>query len=202
MTNTVSSPDRLPRRLSLVNAIDGLTIRWRWFTWDVLLLWVFVAFWDGMTALFVKGIAQTAGSWSPWYQLANGPQLVLGTAFTYWVLSLCLNHTDVRCAAGRIDVVNGPLPWPGNRRVASSEVADVYLLKVPGGDGPTTYRVAYEDRAGLERFFLKGLPRLDQAEYLASALRSKLGFRSPLPPTRLARPQLLLHPWQPQPRQF
>lgn len=56
--------------------------------------------------------------------------LAAGVATLYAGLVLLVNQLEIRASKVRIEVVNGPLPWPGSTTVSLSELEQLYVHEV------------------------------------------------------------------------
>jgi hypothetical protein len=68
-----------------------------------------------------------------------GVWALLFVAFTYVVLALALNNTNVRVESGKLVVGNGPIPFGGGSSTDVREIEDVFVssYETPGARGLT-----------------------------------------------------------------
>lgn len=99
-----------------------------------------------------------------------------GIGITYYVIAASVNTTDVTISESLVEVASGPVPWLGDRSITVDQFTAVLVRERRGSRGARTYSVMYADRQRKERTLLKGLPRLDQAEFIADTIRDTLAL--------------------------
>jgi hypothetical protein len=101
-----------------------LRIHYRWFTPVYIFLAFFCVAWDGFL-IFWYSIA--LGTRAPWI-MAVFPivHVAVGLGLTYATLAGFLNSTTVEVGQGSISIRHFPLPWKGNRTLASDQVVQLH----------------------------------------------------------------------------
>ena len=124
-----------------------LTLTRRWYSHGLWALLAFCIFWDGFLAVWYaigirEVLAEKGGTVGPdWWAgliMLVFPvfHLALGVGLTYAVISGFVNRTVVRVAGGELSVWHGPLPWPGNQRLLTTDIQQLYCAEArrPAGD--------------------------------------------------------------------
>jgi hypothetical protein len=154
----------------------GLSVRWRWFGFEVLLLLVFTLFWDGVLISFAAGA--TEGFAHP-ERLLFGlvlPHVWVGFALSYYVLARFINTTAVTIEGGELAVRHAPLWWPGQRCVPARDVQQLFVLEKRGAKGSRSYELCAMMRDGMRRSLVPGLSDLAEARFLEVRLEQALGL--------------------------
>jgi hypothetical protein len=124
-----------------------LTLTRRWYSHGLWALLVFCIFWDGFLAVWYtigvrEMLSEKGGLGGPdvWVGLIMLVfpifHLALGIGLTYAVISGFVNRTVVHVAGGELSVWHGPLPWPGNQRLLTADIQQLYCAEArrPAGD--------------------------------------------------------------------
>ena len=173
-----SSTSTIPEGLDVLNTSDGLIIRKRWLSWTVFPLALFCVVWDSFLLFFYTMLLRSPHPHWPILLFPVG-HLAVGIFLTYSVFTTLFNKTDVRLSSAGVQVSKGPLPWPGNKAVEVGEINEVLVRARSGNRGASTYSIMYADRERRERPLLTGVAQSDQAEFIASTTRQRLGLREP-----------------------
>jgi hypothetical protein len=176
------APVPMPARMRVDNWGSELTITWRWYTHAVWLLLAFCIFWDGFLFVwYAAGIGMlTAGKGDGmiWVMLLFPVLHVLvGIGLTYAVICMFINKTVVRVSMGELTVRHGPLPGPGNRRVFTHELKQLYCtekLQRHKNSTSITYELQAQLKDGQKLTLLTGLDQLDQALYVEQQVEQHL----------------------------
>ena len=167
----------LPKCFRIEDGVPFRIVR-RWFGPLAFFLLFFSAVWNGVVGAFVVGIVE---GHIPKPVLAFlSLHLAAGVAVAYFTLCLFLNRTRVEIDGDRLRVRHGPLPWPGNRDLGTSELKQLWSReRVTRGKNGTS--VTYEVHAALSSGgvvrLLSGLDSPEQALYVEQQLESRLGIR-------------------------
>ncbi len=174
----------MPRRISVLDLGDRLTITRRWRSLAVLPLLLFCAVWDGFLIV--------------WYSIAsntNGPAMMflfplihvaVGIAMTYFALALLLNTTTIQVTPDSLVIRHGPLPWPGARSLDPAALTQLYCRQKTrhGENGRVhhTYSLVADTLDGKTVKLLTGLDQPEQAIFLEHRLEHWLGIEdNPVP---------------------
>ncbi len=150
-----------------------IVIERRWFTPAHLGTAVLCIAWDGFAA-FVYSIHPYAAD-PPLLLRAFPPLFVgLGLVITYATVSCFLNRTVIVVDDGVLSIVHGPLPWPGNRRVAVEDIRQLFC-EMTGGQS-RSYRLNALLTNGAFTPLLVRLRDPDTALYLEELLEARLGI--------------------------
>jgi hypothetical protein len=151
-----------------------IVVERRWFTPAHLATAVFCVVWDGFAAFFCLTPPPTA---DPPLLLRAFPPLwvCLGLVITYGAVSVFVNRTRIVVDDGVLSIVQGPLPWPGNRRVAVEDLRQLFCEMVVGR-GSRTYRLNALLTSGASTPLLVRLRDPDAALYLEELLEARLGI--------------------------
>ncbi len=167
----------IPEGLDLVPAADGAVIRKTWLSWSVLPLAIFVVVWDSF--LFFWYSNALAKSNIPWIMIVFPiGHVAVGVGLTYYVIASLFNKTDVIVTLSGVQVRTYPAPWPGNKNVGAGDITDVIVrerARPRRGGHSVTYSVMYAGQSRKERKLIS-VSQLDQAEYIANAIRAALNL--------------------------
>lgn len=168
----------LPRGITEETMGRSLLLKRRWFTRKVFFLIFFCTFWDGFLVL--------------WYSLAvkEGAPLVMvifpvfhvavGAVITYLAAASIVNTTVINVERGTISIRHGPLPWPGNRTIDSSDLEQLYAEKRfhrTKHGGYHTYELSAVLKSGGRIKLLAGLEDPEQALYLEQEIERHLNIQ-------------------------
>jgi hypothetical protein len=117
-----------PERVKVENENGALTIRLSWFTYKILFFTLFALFWNGVMFSLVGGALFSLFTEGPSGASAVFflPHVWAGFAMIYYVLTGYLNETRVTVDGGRLTVRHGPLPFWGNKEVATNDILQLY----------------------------------------------------------------------------
>lgn len=117
-----------PERVKVKNEGGVLTIRLSWFTYKILFLTLFALFWNGIMFSMMGGALFSLLTEGP-----SGMSLIfflphfwVGLALIYYVLTGYINETRVTVDNGRLTVRHGPLPFWGNKEIATNDILQLY----------------------------------------------------------------------------
>ena len=179
-----------PEGLRLEKAGHAGSASWRWFEWYHLFLVIFCIVWDGFLVF--------------WYRMAfsfgpdgNGPpkpfslimvlfpigHVAVGIGLTYSVLAGLLNRTTVEASRRELVVRHRPIPWRGNRRLAASDVEQLYVERGHpartgrGGVGHLgLFQLSAVLRDGGKVKLLGGFTSADKPLFLEQWIEQRLGI--------------------------
>lgn len=117
-----------PERVKVEERNGSLTIRLPWFTYKILFMTLVAIFWNGimlslMGGAFFSLLTQGPSEFSIFLVM---PHFWIGLAMIYYVLTGYLNETRVTVGNGRLTVRHGPLPFWGNKEVATSDILQLF----------------------------------------------------------------------------
>ncbi len=173
----------IPERFTVSHADNDLMVSWRWFRAVHVVLLFFVVTWDGFLVFWYFGsLASEAGVF---FQLFPIVHVAVGLGLTYIVLAGFANRTTIRAQAGTLRVHHGPLPWRGNRTIASATITQLYVAEVvrehtDNDTNRVTITRTYDLCAMLddrrEVRLVRGLESAAQGQYLESAFERQLAI--------------------------
>jgi hypothetical protein len=176
---------------STARPAGNLRIRRRWFHPRHLLMVPFCIAWDAFL-LFWYATAVVANA--PWIMFVFPiAHLAVGVGLTYSTLAGLMNHTVVSIAGDRLKVEHGPLPWPGNRDLASSAVRQIYSeeCRPRGRNAAVRYSINAIVDGGPTLALVKNLESARQALYVEQELEQRLGIADARVPGALSRGEAL-----------
>ena len=162
--------------------------RWFAFTPDLVFSAIFALLWNGAIALaFFNASSTRAADAGPDGTDVIGILVLLAFVMTgvitgYRTLAGFVNKTRIAIEGGVLSVRHGPLPWARARRVAVSDVKQLFCREVLHGRsrGVRRRRRTYDLCAVLEEGsdapLLRGLPEPEEAQYLEQLLEEKLAI--------------------------
>jgi len=169
-----------PETLQIERFGGELTITRRWWsTPAVVILTIFTIIWNGISW---GGFVMVLEDMPP-AALFIALFLLIGLLMGYFTLCLMLNSTVI--TVGRELVIrHGPLPVPGNRRLAASDLDQLYVTEhvstSRSDSGRRTTQVSYQLRARLQDGsgvkLLRAVTEAEEALYLEQLIEEELGI--------------------------
>jgi hypothetical protein len=153
-----------------------LVIEQRWLGLETFLLAAFALFWNGFLVVWFR-IAFSEGFWP---MAAFGSlHAAVGVVLAYYVLCSFANTTRIRVGSGRLGVEHGPLPWVGQRDLASGAVEQLYCVRKQGSNerrsgSSFTVKALLGDGRALS--LVSGLLDAEQALFIEKAVERELGI--------------------------
>lgn len=170
-----------PYRVTETRDENGLTLTYRWFTFDYIFLVFFCAFWDwGLftwysSVLSLGATATDVRFWMPIFHVA------VGVWAHYVTFAGLLNRTRIVVAGGEITVRHWPVPWLGNQRLTRADFRQIYREQTVSimGRGPRTpsYHVSVVTADNFKMRLVSDVPGADLALYLEQAIENELGLQ-------------------------
>lgn len=164
----------LPKGFTIERGMDSVTITRRWLTPVAWFLLFFAVVWNGFMIVW-HGIALGTGMWlmSAFGLIHTG----VGLFLIYMVLGMFLNSTVIRATPFEIVVSIGPVPWKGNKRLASDAVEQFYCKEkiTRGKNGSSsTYQVEAVLRGNLRETLVSGFTEPGQALFVEQEIERHL----------------------------
>jgi hypothetical protein len=176
----------MPKRFQVEGWGPELTITRRWYTHGLWFLLAFCIFWDGFLVVwYAAGIGTILGgreaSFMGWIMLAFPIlHVAVGVLLTYATIGGFVNRTVLRVAGGELAIWHGPLPWPGQRRLMTSDIRQLYCTQTSHRrkhGSSFTFNVAAQTSGGDKIDLLTGLDELDQALFIEQRVEQHLRIR-------------------------
>ncbi len=163
----------LPKGFAVKKSRGDLKITRDWFTFGALGLTFFCLFWNGFMAVWFS-IALSQGIWM---MAAFGTiHALVGLGVAYGALASWINQTVITVNPESIDVTSGPIPVPGNIRMKTAEIKQLYTKEKVSRGKTTTY--SYEVHAVTherdDKTLVSGLPTPNQALYIEQQIETAL----------------------------
>lgn len=156
---------------------DDLYIERRWRAGSNRAMFVFTAVWLGFLIVWYW----VAGSRGDWVMMVF-PILHLAVAavLIYQSLTALLNRTQLTLRGEALDIEHGPLPWPGNRRLAVADLAQLYCQERVRGASGSRKIMAYDVIArlanGRDVELVPGCNLPEQALFIEQVMEECLGI--------------------------
>jgi hypothetical protein len=153
-----------------------LEISHRWLSYQQLALAFFAVLWDGSMAMYFLA---PATSWKWWAIVGPIVHVAAGIYVTRLALAGILNRTRIRADAETLSITHGPIPWPGNREIATSEIRQLYCeeqVERVKQQTVRTYDLGAVLESGFKTTLLTKLETPAQAEFLEQELERYLGI--------------------------
>ncbi|HLL81650.1 MAG TPA: hypothetical protein VK420_03325, partial [Longimicrobium sp.] len=154
----------------------ALRIERRWYAWTAIFLAFFCVFWFGFLAVWYL-IAFSTGAWL--LMLFPLLHVAVGLFLAYFTVAMFVNTTEVVVADGVLTVRHGPVPWLGNRQIATGSLEQLYCEEHVSRtrNGTTiTYSVRARGKDGRMVKLVSGLPERAQALYIEQEIERHLGI--------------------------
>ena len=167
----------IPEHISMEQTSGGLLFSYRWFSPAFIFVALFAIVWDCFLVF--------------WYSVATSQDaplvmflfpiihVLVGFGITYYALAGFLNKTFILVGEGKLTIQHVPLPWPGNRVLQASELAQLYseerVIRTRNGT-----RLKYQLNAitseNKKVTLLSNLTAPDQVRFLEHKLEEYLGI--------------------------
>lgn len=157
-------------------AADFTIVR-RWFSPKYVFMAFFCVAWDSFLVFWYSHA--TSGPWIvSVFPIAH---VAVGIGLTYSTLAGFFNRTTIAVERGSLSIRHAPVPWMGNRTVATADLDQLFCQqKISGRTNNSGPSVSYAVLARLkDRRILKllsGLPEADQALFIEQAIETRLGI--------------------------
>lgn len=155
-----------------------LVIRRKWLGPVHLFMLFFAVLWNGFLVVWYQ-TALAAGHADPMVLVFPLVHVAAGVYITYTALAGLLNTTTVRVEKGRLAIVHGPLPWPGNLDLDAAQLRQLFVRRKSyrsrNGGERATYALA-ADMNGTALDLLPSLPTADEARFIEQTIETHLGI--------------------------
>jgi hypothetical protein len=168
-------PAPLPEKFNVSRTGHTMAVDWRWFGAKYIFLAFFCAAWDCFLIFWYATALTTGNAMMILFPIAH---VAVGVGLTYSTLAGFLNRTRVEATAARLRIQHYPMPWLGNRELASDTIEQLFTKeKVSNGKNGQT--ITYEVHAILRpdsrrQKLIGGLDDVGQALWLEQALEAHL----------------------------
>lgn len=188
---TSGAPERpvfsLPQGMTVRQDTMDLILTRRWFSPVVIGMAFFCVFWDGFM-IFWYTIAITKHQWA---MAAFGSlHALVGVALTYGVMAGFLNATEIRVGQGMLKISHGPLPVPGDKKISSAEIEQLYTKQCLSHSEHGTsisYQVCAKTNQGKEMALISNVSQQDHALYIEQQIERRLHIRDEAVPGEIPR---------------
>jgi predicted Zn finger-like uncharacterized protein len=166
----------MPKGFSVEGGTGDLQITRPWLSGSTGGLTVACLIWNGIIAVWY-GMAITQ---SQWLLAACGliPALA-GLGFAYGAVAGYLNKTVITVNSSGLEVKSGPIPAPGNKRLETMNLKQLYTKEIMSRSRVTSYR--YQVRAinseNQDQIVVDGLTDPMQALYIEQEIERSLGIK-------------------------
>lgn len=164
----------LPDKLSLNRQGSTLQIVRRWFGSDTVLLTLFALVWNVLLVLFCVAAFSTGNGVMV---LFTGLHLGAGLWMAYRAAAGYVNRTYITVTPQTLSVIHHPLPYWGNRKIGSTEVAQLYSKEVVARgrrSASVTFEVHATTTSGRNVRLVRDLATSEQALYVEQEIEKFL----------------------------
>jgi hypothetical protein len=167
----------LPKGIKVDNLGHSLQIERQWYGPKYIFLAIFALFWNGFMVVWFS-IAFINGLWP--MALFGTLHGAVGLGLIYGVVAGVLNTTVIDVGLGDLTIKHGPVPYPGNKHLASTDIKQLYCKeKISRGKNSTSYSyeihaITQEDK---HEKLLTGLDDSEQALYLEQEIERYLSIK-------------------------
>ena len=167
----------IPEHISMEQTSGGLLFSYRWFSPAFIFVALFAIVWDCFLVF--------------WYSVATSQDaplvmflfpiihVLVGFGITYYALAGFLNKTFILVGEGKLTIQHVPLPWPGNRVLQASELAQLYseerVIRTRNGT-QLKYQLNAITSENKKVTLLSNLTAPDQVRFLEHKLEEYLGI--------------------------
>jgi len=179
-------PVPMPKCFQVENWGSELTLTRRWYTHSLWALLAFCMFWDGFLVVWYSigiSILINGEDVGPVWLMFVFPvfHVAIGAGLTYAVLCGFLNRTVVRVSGGELSIRHGPLPWPGNQQLLTTDVRQLYCTESKRQwsqqNGRRKFDVVIQSKANDKITLLTGLEELDHGLFVEQQVEQHLKIR-------------------------
>lgn len=165
-----------PAKMKVEQFAGSWTVSWRWFGFQYVAMFVFCIAWDSFLIFWYKMAFRDE---APWIMIVFPVgHVAVGVGLTYTALAGFLNRTRLILGHGQLTVRHGPLPWWGNRDMATADIRQFYCeeSRVRNNQG-SGYQLSAMLKDGRKVKILSGFWSWDEAKFLECELESRLGIK-------------------------
>jgi hypothetical protein len=172
-----TDPQPAYRRAASSSTPGALVLRRRWFSPTVIFMLFFAIFWDGFLVFWYSNALERSSP-DPITLAVPLLHVAAGVFVTYSALTGLFNHSEIMVRDGTLSVRHGPLPWPGNIALATSELRQLFVRQRVhrGKNGTSTTYALCADVGGIARDLLRSLRSQDEARYLEQTIEAHLSI--------------------------
>ncbi|MBN1344564.1 MAG: hypothetical protein JXQ73_17875 [Phycisphaerae bacterium] len=167
----------MPKAITVDPWGHDLTITRRWFSWIHVFLVFFCIAWDSFL-VFWYFMAFTEKS-PLIFKIFPIFHLATGVGLTYFTIAGFLNRTVIKVASGILSVRHTPLPWPGNHRIETAGLDQIYCTEeIRHGEDNASFNYVVNAKLtdGRKVKLLTGLDEPDQALFIEQQIERHLGI--------------------------
>lgn len=167
----------LPERFTVDHDHRRLAISWVWRSPVHIFLALFALAWNGFLVVWFT-MSLLAGPLAILLWLFASVHVAAGIGIAWWAIAGLLNTTVLSVDAMHLTVRHGPVPWPGNLDLRTSEIQQLYA-KQKVSRTKNGVNITYELRAivgGQDKLVVRGLTEDLQALWLEQELEGRLGL--------------------------
>mgnify|MGYP006948915101 CR=1 FL=1 len=168
----------LPRGWYLRDDDYRLLIQWRWFQWGHIVALMFSIPWNTFVIFWMYKTL----SMGVWFMSVFGlVHAGVGIGLVYYAFSGMLNSTLITADSESLQIRHRPLPWVGNRTIATADIRQLYckekVTQNKNGTSVTYELCALEGESHRTLPLIKGLADVEQAVFLEQELERHLHIR-------------------------
>ncbi|MBT3220110.1 MAG: hypothetical protein HN348_13555 [Proteobacteria bacterium] len=170
------APTAKPSGLNITKRDGAIELTHRWFGCQYLFLVLFCVFWDGFMVMWF-GIALSEGeALMALFGTIHGS---VGVGLTYYTICGFVNKTIVTIEPDKLSVAHGPMPWPGNKTLAASDLDQLYCKTVRHqnkGNVSYTYNLMADLTDGRTVKVLTGIREQGLVRYMEQYIEDHFGI--------------------------
>ena len=163
-----------PESVSVAQEAGSLKIVYRWLSWKFIGLLVFCIAWDSFLVFWYSNVGEN----SPWIMIVFPmAHVAIGLSLTYYTFAGFLNSTIIMINHQFLIITHTPLPWFGNRRVESAQLAQLYaeqIVRQSRNSSSSSYQLNGILRDNRKVKLLSGLPSQDVALFVEQSIEEYL----------------------------
>lgn len=171
------APVEMPKGIEILDIGQALQITYQWFNSTYVGLLLFCIMWNGFMVVWM-GIALSKGEWMmAAFGLIHGS---VGLGLIYVVVAGFRNTTTIRAGMGSLEIIHGPIPWPGNKTIPSDDIEQAYckqhISHSKNGGVNYSYSLFAKMRDGRDLKLLSGVKEPNKIIYIEQQLERFLGI--------------------------
>ncbi|MGK0186123.1 MAG: hypothetical protein ACI9R3_001906 [Verrucomicrobiales bacterium] len=177
----------MPKGFEVSDLGHEFILKRRWFSPALFFLLFFCIFWNGFMIVW-HTISLTTGAW--FMSLFGLIHTAVGIGLAYGTLAGFMNTTEIKVGRGNLTLRHGPIPWKGNKDIASHSVRQLYCKEKisHGKNGPhSRYTVEIVLDSDKRETLVKNLNEAEQALFIEQQIEGHLGIQDQATPGEISR---------------
>lgn len=164
----------LPEKMELIDHGTHLELVQRWFGSKIVFITLFAIAWDAFLIGWYSTGDSSTDPMAVYFPLLH---VAAGVGINYYALAGWFNRTHISISSAAIGVRSGPIPWPANKQIQSTDVTQLYAkekISHSRSGISVTYEVRVVTKDGRNVKLVSGLETSEQALYIEQQIEKYL----------------------------